>query len=618
MMLSFDTLGAKLYPLLDWFIPEQMKRERELLLRARMFLISHLFGPFLGHTISLYVLFIDPRPDAAWFVFFGTITAFWAFPFALKLTGRFVPLALISVQNLIFTILWGCYHYGGTSSPLVPWVITVPLLSFFYLGSGKAVRAFVLGIIVLNLGAFYWIYSFGHGFPEHIPLSSLSGLGLVSTACAAMYVSMMALYYANIATSQSDLEREVKKSMETAHKLREAADEASRASRAKSEFLAKMSHELRTPLNAVIGYSAIMIDEMKASARQAQCEDLKKIHNAGKRLLKLISDLLDLSKLEAGKMELFIEPIKVDSLIEDVIEEFQEQLTKSGNRLTVDCAPSLTIEGDQIKLRRAICDVVSNAIKFTTDGEIWITAKIEGENLSISVDDTGIGIDPYYLTMLFESFKQLEDESSSKYDQAGLGLPVSQKLCELMGGRIVVHSTRGTGSSFTIRVPAKLSADVQPAGAEIRPTPLGPGNEMGPPILVIDDDAFVLDEVAKILSAEGYAVVCAPSSADGLAMATQHPPAAVLLDVLMPERDGWETLKLIKADPRLANCPVIMLTIDDNVKKSSRLGADGHVVKPLNRLALLLALRHAGIEPLGDKLEASPAPTHAIHAQRAA
>jgi len=593
---SFDMLGAKLYPVLDWFIPRTMKAEMELLRRARMFLISHLFGPFLGHTISLYILFIDPHPDWAWYTFFGLITLFWAFPVALRATGWYVPLALMSVQNLIFTILWGCYHYGGTSSPLIPWVITVPLLAFFYLGSGAAIRAYVLSIIVVNLAAFYAIYSFGDGFPQHVPLAQLSGLGLVSMACAAVYVAMMALYYANIVNSQSELEHEVKKRMETAQRLREATEESRRANQAKSEFLAKMSHELRTPLNAVIGYSAILLDEMKHSASADQRRDLKKIHNAGKRLLKLITDLLDLSKLDAGKMELFVEPIEIGTLVEGVVEEFHEQIMESGNKVTIECDRSLLIEGDQIKLRRTIADLVSNAIKGTIDGKITILVTSDDEWLHIIVNDNGTGIDEAALPVLFEAFKESEEETSSKYAEIGLGLPVSQRLCELMGGKITVVSKVGRGSSFTIRVPTKVQGATISISANANESSAS-GSDGKATVLIVDDDRSCLELTQQLLAAEGFIPLIAASAAEGFSLLATHQPALILLDVLMPERDGWEMLEALKKDSRLAACPVVMLTVEEDRERSERLGAAGHIVKPLTKSALQQALCQAKLFP---------------------
>jgi signal transduction histidine kinase/ActR/RegA family two-component response regulator len=583
---------SKIYPLLDWFIPEEMKSEAEKLRRARMFLISHLFGPFLGHTISLSILWIDPAPDLAWWVFFCVITLFWAFPIALKLTGLFVPLALVSVQNLIFTILWGCYHYGGTSSPLIPWVITVPLLAFFYLGSGRGVRIFVLAIILLNLAGFYCIYSLGNGFPEHIPLAKLSGLGMISTVCASVYVSMMALYYANIAMSQSELELEIKRRLETAHQLREATDEAERANRAKSDFLAKMSHELRTPLNAVIGYSEIMLDEAECQQRPRQSADLHKINKAGKQLLKLISDLLDLSKLDAGKMELFVETIEVRALIDSVIAECRDAIAASGNVVVVECGSEIdTIEGDLTKLHRVVFDLVNNAVKFTKNGKVTVAASAEGEWLKIAVSDTGCGIAHQKLRTLFNDFEAPEDSSTSKYGDTGLGLPLSQRLCRLMHGDVRVESVVNRGSVFTIRVPVNLKGENETGGRGVASVdPTAPDRANGNVVLVIDDDTSVLDLMQRILTKDGYFPIVAASAFEGLELAKRLVPSMIILDVLMPELDGWQLLKLLRRDPALAATGIILLTVDDNVNKGRSLGADGHIMKPVNRRALLSLL----------------------------
>src|SRR5215510_10286165 len=229
---------AMIYPVLDWFIPSRVRENSELQQRARMFLISHLFGPFLGHTITVYLYVIDPNPNYALWVLATSISLFLGFPFALKWTGWYNTLAVLSVQNLIFAILWGCYHYGGLSSPFLPWLLTVPLLAFFYLGSAARQRLLVLSLIGLNLGAFYVIYWKSSSFPEHVPLNELSGIGIISTLAAAVYVSMMALYYGNIVASQSELEREVRSHLATARQLQDAKAEAERANRAKSEFLA--------------------------------------------------------------------------------------------------------------------------------------------------------------------------------------------------------------------------------------------------------------------------------------------------------------------------------------------------------------------------------------------
>ena len=195
-----------------------------------------------------------------------SITAFWIFPFLLKAGVPYNPLALVSIQNLIFCILWSCYFYGGVTSPTLPWVLVIPLLAFFYLGSSKSLRVIVMIMFAVNLAMFSSFYLFGHAVRDNLPLAAMQGLGLVSTVAASLYVTMMALYYAKIQASQAEIESEMRQHMATASALRLATEEAERAGAAKAEFLAKMSHELRTPLNAVIGYSQILLEDAEPKA----------------------------------------------------------------------------------------------------------------------------------------------------------------------------------------------------------------------------------------------------------------------------------------------------------------------------------------------------------------
>ncbi len=471
-----------IYKLLDWFIPQGLKADAEVLRRVRMFMVSHLFGPFLGHTISLCLLALAPDPDLAWWVFFGAITAFWAFPIGLKLNVPYSVLALLSVQNLTFTILWGCYAYGGLNSPIMPWVITIPLLAFFYLGSSRTVQAFVVTLILANLLLFYTLSGGGKVFPEHIPLASLSGLGIVSTICAAAYVSMMALYYAKVVSSQPELEREVARRIETAERLRQATEDADAANKAKSDFLAKMSHELRTPLNAVIGYSAILLEDMEEAGCGQQHSDLTKINNAGERLLVLISDLLDLSKLDAGKMELCIEPLDVAGLVGSIVALHRGQVAAGDNTLRVDCPDGVgSIEGDATKLGRVLANLLSNAAKFTRAGTVDVSVMRDDAWLAITVRDTGNGIEAKRLRTLFENFDEDEGATTSKYGGTGLGLPLSSKLCRLMGGELSVESTLGKGSCFSVRIP--VSQDGRPLlGGMSRPDPARPAAQRAEPV----------------------------------------------------------------------------------------------------------------------------------------
>ena len=449
-------LGGRVNAAVDWFIPPKLKSSGDLVQGVRMFLFSHLFGPFLGHTISFSMLYIQGHADAAWWIFFLAVTAFWPFPWVLRLTGWYVPLALLSIEDLMFCVFWGCYSYGGISSPILPWLVTVPLLAFFYL-PGRATRIFVGFMIVANLSAFYTIYC-TLGFPPTVPLEGLTALGLVSTFCAAIYVSMMALYYANIVSSQAELEQEILRHKATEQMLRDATEQVERAMLAKSEFLAKMSHELRNPLNSIIGYSEILLETLDETSGQKSEEqkykDLTSIRGAGHRLLELINDLLDLSKLEAGKMELHCDRIHFNTLFTEQAEKWRAAIGGGGNEFCVAAAPDVEIVCDVDKLQRVVGNLLSNAAKFTKNGAVTFSAALGDGQLTISVADTGPGIPENRIDRLFETFGNAEDETASNYgDDVRLGLPLAQRYCRLMGGEVSVRSKLGAGSTFTIRIP---------------------------------------------------------------------------------------------------------------------------------------------------------------------
>jgi signal transduction histidine kinase len=275
-----------------------------------------------------------------------------------------------------------------------------------------------------------------------------------------MYVTMMAIYYAKILASGAELESEMRHHLATAAELRRATTEAERAGVAKAEFLAKMSHELRTPLNAVIGYSEILLEDALADGESALAADLQKIRIAGQQLLKLINEILELSKIEAGRMELLIETVDVTDLVTRAVESCRGAAVMNGNELVLNLIGDPgDFACDSSKVEKAIAQLLDNAAKFTENGRITVTvgrrAGAAGDEVIIAVRDTGIGIAPELIHTLFEKFSVAEDSSSSKYGGTGLGLALSQKMCGLMGGEITVESSLGAGSCFTIRLPTE-------------------------------------------------------------------------------------------------------------------------------------------------------------------
>jgi signal transduction histidine kinase len=431
-----------------------------------------MFGPILGNVIPAYLFWLDPRPGATLLILTLSITLFWVFPFLLKFTGRYALLSYISVQVLLFAILWGCYFYGGASSPFLPWLVTVPLLAFFYLGATVRSCAIILLQIGVSLGGFSEFYLLGGSFPTRIPLSQMQGIGVVSIVSASIYVAMMALFYAKILASQAEVEAEVVKHLETSAQFRAAALQAERASVAKAAFLASMSHELRTPLNAVIGYSEILLESTDAAVEPTSHADLRRIRDAGQHLLALVSAILDLSKIEAGKMEVFIEQVDLAEFAAQTAARWSASERNLGNtvstRLGRRCPDVFT---DVAKLERIVGVLVQNAVRFTNNGTIEIvfdtTQDASGGDerwLSIAVRDTGMGIAPENMAQLFEVFVNRDDATPSNYGSAGLGLPLCDRLCRLLGGTVTVETEPRKGSTFTVRLPGGRAG--QTAAAE--------------------------------------------------------------------------------------------------------------------------------------------------------
>ena len=444
---------------IDWFIPVAAKAERSERGLAQNFVFTHIFGPALSQSIALFLYLSDPHPGVACWTMIICIWLFWTLPFVYKLTADMQLSALISVELLAFTSLFGAYYYGGVSSPFLPWLIISLLLGFFYLSERPIL---VVGLFIVNILGFCSAY-LQWGFPELVPQEQLSTVGWISILSATIYMSWMAIYYANMIAMRSELEREAERHRETAIRLREAKDTADVANRAKSIFLAKMSHELRTPLNAVIGFSEILLEGVDQDGKNGHKKlDLERINSAGKHLLSLVTDVLDLSKIESDLVELKIEEFDLNHMVQEVIANVQPMVAEKGNKLVVKCRNNLGIVStDQTKLRQAALNLMSNAAKFTEEGTITLSVQRRksqaGDWIEIQVQDSGIGIAQSEIGRLFQNFGQANRTTSTKYGGTGLGLALSQKLCALMGGGISATSELGHGSCFTIRVLAWMS-----------------------------------------------------------------------------------------------------------------------------------------------------------------
>ncbi len=350
--------------------------------------------------------------------------------------------------------------------------------------------------------------------------------------------------------------------------LRRLYGQLEAASRHKSEFLANMSHELRTPLNAIMGYSEMLQEEARDTGGEAFVPDLQKIHAAGRHLLELINAVLDLSKIEAGRMELYLETFSIPGLVHDITAVIQPLVQKNQNRLEVTCPDDLgTMRADLTKTRQAVLNLLSNACKFTERGLVALTVRRAPEDgaewVIFAVRDTGIGMTPEQMTKLFQEFSQADAATTRKYGGTGLGLALSRRLVRLMGGDIVTESEPGRGSTFTIRLPAHV-ADGSPgavSAAETRPdTALA---EVGT-VLVVDDEPSVRELMHRFLSKEGFRVVTAAGGEDGLRLARSLRPDVITLDVMMPGMDGWAVLSALKANADTTDIPVIMVTIVDD------------------------------------------------------
>jgi signal transduction histidine kinase/DNA-binding response OmpR family regulator len=386
----------------------------------------------------------------------------------------------------------------------------------------------------------------------------------------------------------AQIEKHEKDLQQVNERLVQSEQRARAGTQAKSQFLANMSHELRTPLNAIIGYSEMLQEEALDSGQESSIADLKKINRAGRHLLELINEVLDLSKIEAGKMELYLETFDIRSLLDDVSATVQLLVQKNSNALEVRCPADLgAMRADITKVRQALFNLLSNASKFTDRGKITLEAAREvsssnGDWIVFRVSDTGIGMTPEQQAHVFEAFAQAEASTMRDFGGTGLGLAITKNFCRMMGGDVTLTSKPGKGSIFTIRLPIEVREPETESEVESKSIAAPPPVE-GKTVLVIDDDADTREVLERFLNRKGFHVECASSGRDGLRLARELHPAAITLDVMMPGMDGWAVLSALKSEPEVADIPVVMLTIVDDKNLGYGLGATDYMIKPVDR-----------------------------------
>ena len=384
----------------------------------------------------------------------------------------------------------------------------------------------------------------------------------------------------------AELEAAKKEVEEFSESVVRAKEEIERGSKFKDQFLSTMSHELRTPLNAVLGFSDLLTEERYGPLNERQQRYVAHIHTGGKHLLTLINDILDLSKIEAGRLQLAIENVSLKTSFAEVLDTMRPLADKKSHSLVSNTAAELSVLADSTRLKQVLMNLIGNAVKFTPEGgRIELAARKTGDVVRLEVRDTGAGIPPEEQERIFEAFYRLR-QTGKVIEGTGLGLAITQRLVELQGGKLGLESELGKGSCFFFTLPAVPSVEERESriiGIQVLPVESAR-------VLVLEDDPVAAHLLETHLVSVGYEVVLCTDSARAVEMAVKVQPHAITMDIMMRPINGWELLSTLKTDPRTERIPVVVVSIVDQPTTGALLGADEYIVKPVEKATLLLAI----------------------------
>jgi signal transduction histidine kinase/DNA-binding response OmpR family regulator len=547
---------------------------------------NHVFVYLLGFSIGYAGHVLGVYPVRLWI-------AFMVLGVACASTVVLSPLYRRGVDRRVLNAVWmtidvvgctlGVYATGGIHSPWFIWYAAVGGAAAFA-GGKTAAYAVSLGSFI---GYVVMLMLMGQAtFWNEAMFLAVTRMLFLSGALASFIVGIANLQEKRLRIRQLETEesRKVEELTRLAQELEDANRRIREADRMKSQFLATMSHELRTPMNSIIGFSEILSERLANQIEPKHLGFLKHIHTSGRHLLGIINDILDLSKIEAGKMEIYPEVFAVGPVIESVC-QVMRGMSSQHPAIVTEVEPGLPeIETDLAKFKQVLFNLLSNAVKFSPPGsQIKVRTTLSGGSVTVSVRDHGIGIDPAHHALIFEEFRQVDSTVRREFGGTGLGLALVKKFIELQGGRVSVESSLGAGSTFSFTLPVRSGAAV------VTRTPALP--QRTDRVLVVEDDANAYELIAAALQSAGFLSVRARHGDEALRLAREINPIAVTLDLVLPGLDGWEILKRLKSDEATCHLPVVIISMVDNRDLGLALGADDYFMKPVDRPRLLERLR---------------------------